>query len=84
MRRSPIAWKGHYRLDDGNNREKRLTKTYKESAKYGHAIYDIVYMVIAESKHIPFITADNKFCDKVNREKPFVMHLSNCKKSIKH
>ena len=60
-----------------------LTKTYKESTKYSHAIYDIVYMVIAESKQIQFITADKKFCDKVKGEKPFVIHLSNCKKSIK-
>lgn len=61
-----------------------LKKTYKESARYNHAIYDIVYMVIAESKQIKFITADKKFCDKVNGEKPFVMHLSNCNNSIKH
>lgn len=59
-----------------------LTKTYKESAKYNHAIYDIVYMVVAENKQIPFITADKKFCDKVKSKKPFVTHLSDCKDSL--
>lgn len=61
-----------------------LSKTYKESAKYNHAIYDIVYMVVAESEQIPFITADKKFSDKVKGEKPFVTHLSDCNDFVKH
>ena len=59
-----------------------ISKAYKEAVKYTCAIYDIVYMIIAESESISLITADERFFDRVKNDKTFVTHLSKYHKIV--
>lgn len=59
-----------------------LTKVYEEASKYNYAIYDMVYMVIAENENIPLLIADDKFIETVKNDKTFVVHLSDYRRII--
>lgn len=53
-----------------------LSAIYKNAAKYKHAIYDMVYVTIAEMEGIPFITGDQRLYAAVRNDKPLVRSLS--------
>ena len=55
----------------------QLGEIFQAAQKYGCAVYDIAYLIIAEQEGIYLVTGDRKFFNVVAGEKSFVKYLSD-------
>jgi len=54
-----------------------LLSILRTSCRYGHAAYDTAFLALAESRGIPFLTADKKFYTKFRPHTDRVLLLQN-------
>jgi predicted nucleic acid-binding protein len=50
-------------------------RIFNLAAKYGRSAYDAAYVIVAESKHLPFFTADKKLYNTLKHHCPFVKRI---------
>ncbi|MBM4135611.1 MAG: type II toxin-antitoxin system VapC family toxin [Nitrospira sp.] len=60
-----------------------INRIYKDAVKYKYAIYDMVYLAIAELEEIQFISSDERLVNTVKSTKPFVKYVSDLKNILK-
>lgn len=59
-----------------------LLRASSLAASIGHPLADCLYLAVAERLAAPLVTADEVFCEKVQRKFPFVNLLSDASRSL--